>query len=108
MIEPTESESKVELDRFCDAMIRIRQEIAEVEAGEADPQNNLLKNAPHGHHLLGGDWPYPYSQEAAFFPLPGSQEDKFWPPVGRVDNVAGDRHLVCSCPPIEAYQAAAE
>nr|MDJ0934407.1 glycine dehydrogenase (aminomethyl-transferring) [Kiloniellales bacterium] len=108
MIEPTESESRAELDRFCDAMIQIRQEIAEVEAGKADADNNLLKNAPHGDHLLGGDWTYPYDQEAAFFPLPGSREDKFWPPVGRVDNVAGDRHLVCSCPPIEAYQAAAE
>ena len=108
MIEPTESESKAELDRFCDAMIQIRKEIAEVEAGKADPENNLLKNAPHTHHLLGGDWPYPYGQEAAFFPLPDSRDNKFWPPVGRVDNVAGDRHLVCTCPPIEAYRAAAE
>ena len=108
MIEPTESESKAELDRFCDAMIQIRKEIAEVEAGKADPENNLLKNAPHTHHLLGGDWPYPYGQEAAFFPLPDIRGNKFWPPVGRVDNVAGDRHLVCTCPPIDAYRAAAE
>ena len=108
MIEPTESESKHELDRFCDAMIQIRKEIAEVEAGKADAENNVLKNAPHNHHLLGGDWPYPYSQDVAFFPLPGQRDNKYWPPVGRVDNVAGDRHLVCSCPPIDAYRAAAE
>jgi glycine dehydrogenase len=109
MIEPTESEAKRELDRFCDAMIQIRQEIAAIESGQADPENNLLRNAPHTHHLLlQGDWTRPYSKEAAFFPLPTLREDKYWPPVGRVDNVYGDRHLVCSCPPMEAYQQAAE
>ena len=109
MIEPTESEAKRELDRFCDAMISIRKEIAAVESGEADSQNNLLHNAPHTHHLLlEGDWTRPYSKEEAFFPLPTLREDKYWPPVGRVDNVAGDRHLVCTCPPMEAYQEAAE
>jgi len=109
MIEPTESEAKRELDRFCDAMIQIRQEIADVESGKADPENNLLKNAPHTHHmLLEDEWTRPYSKEAAFFPLPTLREDKYWPPVGRVDNVAGDRNLVCSCPPMEAYQEAAE
>ena len=109
MIEPTESEAKRELDRFCDAMIRIRREAAEVESGAADPNDNLLRNAPHTHHLLiDGTWSKPYSKEQAFFPLPGLREDKYWPPVGRVDNVYGDRHLVCSCPPMDAYQEAAE
>ena len=109
MIEPTESEAKRELDRFCDAMIQIRREIADVESGKADPEDNLLRNAPHTHHLLlEGDWTKPYTKEAAFFPLPALRADKFWPPVGRIDNVAGDRHLVCSCPPMEAYQEAAE
>ena len=109
MIEPTESEAKRELDRFCDAMIQIRQEIADVESGKADKIDNPLKNAPHTHHiLLEGDWNKPYSREEAFFPLHSLREDKYWPPVGRVDNVAGDRVLVCSCPPMEAYQEAAE
>ncbi len=104
MIEPTESEAKRELDRFCDAMISIRREIADIESGKADPQNNLLKNAPHTHHLLlEGDWSHPYSKEQAFFPLAALREDKYWPPVGRIDNVYGDRHLVCSCPPMESY-----
>jgi glycine dehydrogenase len=105
MIEPTESEAKREIDRFCDALIQIRKEIADVEAGAVDAENNLLKNAPHTHHLLlEGDWDLPYSKEAAFFPLAALREDKYWPPVGRVDNVYGDRHLVCSCPPMENYQ----
>jgi len=109
MIEPTESEAKRELDRFCDAMIAIRREIAALEAGEADPENNLLSNAPHTHHLLlEGDWRKPYTKEQAFFPLRAVREDKYWPPVGRIDNVLGDRNLVCTCPPIEAYQEAAE
>ena len=109
MIEPTESEAKRELDRFCDALIQIRQEIAEVESGAADAQDNLLRNAPHTHHLLlKGDWTKPYTKEQAFFPLPALREDKYWPPVGRVDNVYGDRHLVCACPPMEAYRDAAE
>jgi glycine dehydrogenase len=109
MIEPTESEAKRELDRFCDAMIRIRQEIGEIESGAADAENNLLRNAPHTHRLLlEGDWTRPYTREQAFFPLHTLREDKYWPPVGRVDNVYGDRHLVCSCPPMEAYSEAAE
>ena len=109
MIEPTESEAKRELDRFCDAMIKIREEIRAVEEGEVDPKDNLLHNAPHTHHLLlQGSWAKPYSKEAAFFPLTSSREDKYWPPVGRVDNVYGDRNLVCTCPPMEAYQDAAE
>ena len=109
MIEPTESESKRELDRFCDSMIAIRAEIRAVEDGNADPENNPLKNAPHTHHqLIAGDWPHPYSRRQAFFPVKGLLEDKYWPPVGRIDNVAGDRNLVCSCPPMAAYQEAAE
>lgn len=108
MVEPTESESQAEMDRFCDAMIQIRKEIAEVESGAADPQNNVLKNAPHTQDLLVEDWDRPYSKKQAFFPLPFVQADKYWPPVGRVDNVAGDRNLVCSCPPLEEYLDAAE
>ena len=105
MVEPTESEAKRELDRFCDAMIRIRQEIADIESGKAEAEDNLLKNAPHTHRLLlHGTWSKPYSKEQAFFPLPGLRQDKYWPPVGRIDNVHGDRHLVCSCPPMEAYE----
>jgi glycine dehydrogenase len=108
MIEPTESESKRELDRFCDAMITIREEIREVEEGRADRVNNVLKNAPHTHHLLLEDWKRPYSREKAYFPLHSGRDDKYWPPVSRVDNVYGDRHLVCTCPPMEAYLEAAE
>ena len=105
MIEPTESEAKRELDRFCDAMIGIRAEIAEVERGEVDAQDNLLTNAPHTHHLLlENDWSKSYSKERAFFPLPGLREDKYWPPVGRIDNVHGDKNLICLCPPMDAYQ----
>ena len=109
MIEPTESEAKRELDRFCDAMIEIRKEIAEIESGNADPKDNLLHNAPHTHRLLlEGTWSKPYTKERAFFPLHALREDKYWPPVGRVDNVYGDRHVVCSCPPMSAYSEAAE
>ena len=108
MIEPTESESKRELDRFCDAMIEIAKEIREVEEGKADRQDNVLKNAPHTHRLLLGEWKHPYSKEKAFFPLKGYPNDKYWPPVGRVDNVFGDRNLVCSCPPMANYMEAAE
>ena len=108
MIEPTESESKRELDRFCDAMIQIRAEIAAVEHGEAEGHNNLLVNAPHTHDLLLLDWCRPYSKAQAFFPLHALREFKYWPPVGRIDNVAGDRHLICTVPPLENYQEAAE
>ncbi len=108
MIEPTESEGKRELDRFCEAMIEIAKEIAEVETGKADRTDNVLKNAPHTHRLLLGDWKHPYSKEKAFFPLKGYPNDKYWPPVGRVDNVYGDRNLVCTCPPMANYMEAAE
>ncbi|WP_295465895.1 aminomethyl-transferring glycine dehydrogenase [uncultured Pseudomonas sp.] len=103
MIEPTESESKAELDRFCDAMIAIRDEIRALEAGTLDPQDNPLKNAPHTARELAGEWTHPYSREQAVFPLPSLVDGKYWPPVARIDNVYGDRNLVCSCPPIEAY-----
>ncbi|WP_323148202.1 aminomethyl-transferring glycine dehydrogenase [Pseudomonas oryzihabitans] len=103
MIEPTESESKQELDRFCDAMIAIREEIRALEAGTLDPQDNPLKNAPHTARELAGEWTHPYSREQAVFPLPTLVDGKYWPPVARIDNVYGDRNLVCSCPPIEAY-----
>ena len=109
MIEPTESEAKRELDRLCDALIAIRGEIADIESGKADATDNLLHNAPHTHHLLlEGDWSKPYSKEKAYFPLQTLREDKYWPPVGRVDNVYGDRNLVCSFPPMEAWGEAAE
>ena len=103
MIEPTESESKQELDRFCDAMIAIREEIRALEAGTLDPQDNPLKNAPHTARELAGEWTHPYSREQAVFPLATLVDGKYWPPVARIDNVYGDRNLVCSCPPIEAY-----
>ena len=109
MVEPTESEAKRELDRFCDAMIQIRQEAADIESGKAAADNNLLRNAPHTHHLLlTSPWSHPYTKEEAYFPLHTLREDKYWPPVGRIDNVAGDRNLVCACPPMDAYQEAAE
>jgi len=101
MIEPTESENKREIDRFCDAMIMIRKEIKALETGAADPDNNLLKNAPHTYDLLlTEDWPYPYSRQQAFHPLDVAREDKYWPPVARIDNVYGDRNLVCCCAPM--------
>ncbi len=109
MIEPTESEGKREIDRFCDAMISIAAEIKAVEEGKADKQHNMLKNAPHTHRLLFGEWKHAYTREQAYFPLGHLySNDKYWPPVARVDNVFGDRNLVCSCPPIENYMQAAE
>ncbi|MDZ7288678.1 MAG: aminomethyl-transferring glycine dehydrogenase [candidate division KSB1 bacterium] len=105
MIEPTESESKEELDRFCDALIAIRKEIEEIETGSADRANNVLKNAPHTVEVVVSDtWNFPYSREKAAFPLPWVRQRKFWPSVGRIDNAYGDRHLVCACPPMEAYE----
>ena len=105
MIEPTESESKEELDRFCDALISIREEIREIEEGRADRQQNVLKNAPHTMETVVSDkWTWPYSREKAAFPTPWTRSHKFWPAVGRVNNAYGDRNVVCSCPPIEAYQ----
>ncbi|MFO3724137.1 aminomethyl-transferring glycine dehydrogenase [Pseudomonas sp. HLMP] len=106
MIEPTESESKEELDRFCDAMIQIREEIRAVENGSLDKDDNPLKNAPHTAAELVGEWAHGYSREQAVYPLPSLVEGKYWPPVGRVDNVYGDRNLVCACPSIESYQDA--
>jgi glycine dehydrogenase len=104
MIEPTESESKEELDRFCDALIRIHAEIAAVESGTSDRHNNPLKNAPHTADMLATEtWGHPYSREQACFPMPWLREYKFWPAVGRIDNVYGDRNLVCSCVGMEAY-----
>ncbi len=107
MIEPTESESKEELDRFCDAMIAIRAEIREIESGAVGKSNNLLKNAPHTAAIVAGDsWDHPYSREKAAFPTDRTKERKFWPSVGRVNNAFGDRNLVCTCPPVEAYTEA--
>jgi glycine dehydrogenase len=104
MVEPTESESKAELDRFCEAMISIHAELKAIEAGEMDRANNPLRNAPHtARALISGKWGRPYPREQAAFPAPWTREHKFWPAVGRVDNVQGDRHLVCSCLPLEAY-----
>jgi glycine dehydrogenase len=98
MIEPTESESLAELDRFCEAMIIIHEEIMAIEKGEADPQNNLLKNAPHTiEALTATEWTHPYSREEAAFPAPWTREHKFWPSVGRIDNPYGDRNLICTC-----------
>ena len=108
MIEPTESESKAELDRFCDAMIAIHAEIKAVESGSMDRTNNPLKNAPHTARMVVADkWDHPYSREQAAFPAPWTREHKFWPSVGRVDNVYGDRHVVCTCLPVEVYSAGA-
>jgi glycine dehydrogenase len=102
MIEPTESEPKVELDRFIDAMISIRNEIRAIESGEMDRQDNPLKNAPHTAAAVTADaWPHKYSRAAAAFPARGLRENKFWPAVGRIDNPYGDRNLVCSCPAME-------
>jgi glycine dehydrogenase len=104
MVEPTESESKEELDRFCDAMIAIRAEIQAIIEGAADPVDNVLTNAPHTAAAVTADrWSHPYSREQAAFPLPFVRERKFWPSVGRVDNAYGDRNLMCSCPPVSAY-----
>jgi glycine dehydrogenase len=104
MIEPTESEPKAELDRFCEAMIAIRAEIAEIESGAAPRDGNVLKNAPHtAAALLATEWPHPYPRDKAAYPLPYVRAGKFWPPVGRLNNVLGDRKLFCTCPPIEDY-----
>jgi glycine dehydrogenase len=104
MIEPTESESKAELDRFVDALIAIREEVREIEIGTADRENNVLRNAPHPLvRVVTGEWTAPYSREKAAFPAPWLHDRKFWPHVGRVDNAFGDRNLVCACPPVEEY-----
>ncbi|MEK7690979.1 MAG: aminomethyl-transferring glycine dehydrogenase subunit GcvPB, partial [Bdellovibrionota bacterium] len=104
MIEPTESEPLSELDRFCEAMLMIREEIREIEMGKADQKNNLLKNAPHTAELVCADqWTKPYSRERAAFPSKSTRERKFWTAVGRIDNVYGDRNLVCTCSPTDSY-----
>ena len=104
MIEPTESESKAELDRFCDALLSIRREIQDVIDGRVDPRDNVLKNAPHTAEEVSSDaWSHPYTREQAAYPAPFVRANKFWPAVGRIDNPYGDRNLVCACPPIETY-----
>ena len=108
MVEPTESEPKPELDRFITAMLAIREEVAQIEAGTMDADNNPLKNAPHTMEDLVRDWDRPYSREAGCFPAGAFRVDKYWPPVNRVDNAAGDRNLICTCPPLEDYLDAAE
>ncbi|MDR4461510.1 MAG: aminomethyl-transferring glycine dehydrogenase [Nitrospirales bacterium] len=106
MIEPTESESKAELDRYCDALILIRQEIAEIEEGRLPRDNNPLKHAPHTIEIIAqSDWPHPYSRETAAFPAPWLRQQKFWPSVSRIDNVYGDRNLICTCPPMDTYSS---
>jgi glycine dehydrogenase len=104
MIEPTESETKAELDRFCDAMLAIREEIREIEEGRMDGGNNPLKNAPHTMEDLVREWDRPYSRERGCFPPGSFRVDKYWPPVNRIDNAQGDRHLICTCPPLESYE----
>ncbi len=105
MIEPTESESKDELDRFCDALISIDEEMKEIAEGKADAEDNVLKNAPHTPGMVTSDeWDHPYSRKKAVYPLPYIEENKFWPPVGRINNPYGDRHLVCTCPDPESYE----
>jgi glycine dehydrogenase len=105
MIEPTESESLAELDRFCDAMIAIRAEIDEVASGRLPLEQSVLRNAPHTAAVLTADeWDRPYTRQQAAFPLAGMATDKYFPPVGRIDNAHGDRNLACSCPPLAAYE----
>jgi glycine dehydrogenase len=103
MVEPTESESKEELDRFCVAMTTIRSEIRAIEEGRMPRDDNPLKNAPHTSGAIAGAWSHPYTRDQAAFPAPWTRERKFWTAVGRINNAQGDRHLVCTCPPIESY-----
>ncbi|HEY7001057.1 MAG TPA: glycine dehydrogenase (aminomethyl-transferring), partial [Candidatus Udaeobacter sp.] len=105
MIEPTESEPKHELDRFCDAMISIHAEMEAIASGQMDRENNMLKNAPHtAREIASEKWHRPYTREQAAFPAPWTREHKFWPTVARIDNVYGDRNLFCSCPPAEEFK----
>jgi len=105
MVEPTESESRAELDRFCDAMIAIRREIAEIEAGRAPREGNVLKHAPHTARVVTEEaWDRPYSRSRAAFPAPWLLGNKFWPAVSRLNSVLGDRQLICTCPPVEEDQ----
>ena len=104
MIEPTESESKAELDRFCEAMIEIRKEIKQIEAGELDVKDNMLKNAPHSAEQVSADeWDHPYSRSETAYPVDSLRNNKYWCPVSRVDNVYGDRNLLCNCPSMEEF-----
>jgi len=104
MIEPTESEDKAELDRFCDAMVSIYHEIKSIELGKQDKLDNPLKNAPHTQHVICADeWNHAYSRQTAAFPLAFTRENKFWPSVGRVNNTYGDRNLICTCEPVSSY-----
>jgi glycine dehydrogenase len=108
MIEPTESESQSELDRFCDALISIHGEILAIQSGHSDREHNALRHAPHtAECLLSDNWSRPYSREAAAFPNDHTRRHKYWPPVGRVDNVFGDKNLVCTCDSVEEYAARA-
>jgi glycine dehydrogenase len=105
MVEPTESESLAELDRFVKAMVQIRKEIREIEDGKADRENNVIKNAPHTIEMVASsEWNYPYTREAAAFPLGYHKADKYWPPVTKIDDGYGDRHLMCTCDPIDSYR----
>ena len=105
MVEPTESEDKHELDRFCDAMIAIRDEIEAIHKGDVALSESMLRNAPHtAHAIASGDWVHEYERTGAAFPVGVEAADKYWPPVGRIDGAYGDRHLVCSCPPPEAFE----
>ncbi|REE01734.1 aminomethyl-transferring glycine dehydrogenase [Marinoscillum furvescens] len=109
MIEPTESETKAEIDRFCDVMVSIREEIEEVISGQADKENNVLKNAPHTYRtVIAEEWSYPYTREKAAFPLAELKHNKFWPSVSRIDSAFGDRNLMCSCAPVEEYMETGE
>ncbi len=109
MVEPTESESLFELDRFCDALIAVREEIRAVEQGKAEAENCMLHNAPHTlADVIGDNWAFPYSREQAAYPVESLKGNKYWPPVNRSDNVYGDRHLVCSCPSIDSYREPVE
>jgi glycine dehydrogenase len=109
MIEPTESESLAEIDRFCDAMIAIRDEIREIEEGRSDRRDNPLINAPHTvFEVTSDDWNHAYSRKVAAFPVASLKQGKYWAPVSRIDNVFGDRNLVCSCPPLDHYIAGEE
>ena len=104
MIEPTESESMQELDRFCEALLQIREEIQDIESGKADQENNVLKNSPHtAAFVSSSEWSCPYSREQAAYPASWTREYKYWVPVRRIDNVQGDRNLICACPPLESY-----
>lgn len=105
MVEPTESEPKSELDRFCNALIAIRKEIAEIESGKADKEDNVIVMAPHtAEELIATEWTHSYSREKAAYPLQSIRDNKFWSSVARVDNAFGDRNLVCTCPPMEVYE----